>query len=232
MELLRISGKDLGYLALPDFCPRCFWIQRHAKKLPYQIFPGIFSSIDSYTKKVTHAYFDSNKKLMAWLQNYGLFGEPIKIPSNFKLQNESANTLLTGTPDEIIKLDAGSYAILDYKTAKYTSTSDELMPIYMVQLNAYADIAESVGFTPIQSLFLIYYEPQTNLETTEMQKIISEEGFSMKFKAHIVPIERDKALTSSLLGRAREIYDELIAPQGIAECKDCEALNAIVKIVQ
>jgi hypothetical protein len=44
---IRISGKDLGALALPDFCPRCFWIRRHAPQgLPFQVFPGIFSSID------------------------------------------------------------------------------------------------------------------------------------------------------------------------------------------
>lgn len=49
---LRISAKNLGHLALPGAYPRCFWIQTHFK-LPYQIFPGIFSSIDCYTKKVS-----------------------------------------------------------------------------------------------------------------------------------------------------------------------------------
>ena len=42
-ETHRISGKDLGQLALPSFCPRCFWIGRKAPMgLPYQMFPGIF----------------------------------------------------------------------------------------------------------------------------------------------------------------------------------------------
>ena len=53
MEPLRISAKNLGELAKPDFCPRCFWLRTHAKRLPYQIFPGIFSSIDAYTKRGT-----------------------------------------------------------------------------------------------------------------------------------------------------------------------------------
>ena len=45
---LRISAKSLGELALPDFCPRCFWLKTKARgKLPFQIFPGIFSSIDA-----------------------------------------------------------------------------------------------------------------------------------------------------------------------------------------
>ena len=50
---MRISAKDLGWLAVDDFCSRCFWIERHAKGLPYQVgFPGIFSSIDAYTKNI------------------------------------------------------------------------------------------------------------------------------------------------------------------------------------
>jgi len=51
MTQLRISAKNLGELARPEFCPRCFWLRAHAKRLPFQIFPGIFSSIDAYTKR-------------------------------------------------------------------------------------------------------------------------------------------------------------------------------------
>lgn len=50
MSEIKISAKNLGALAIPDACPRCFWIKNNIKSLPYQIFPGIFSSIDAYTK--------------------------------------------------------------------------------------------------------------------------------------------------------------------------------------
>jgi len=35
MEPFRISAKNLGELALPDFCPRCFWLKLNllARKL-------------------------------------------------------------------------------------------------------------------------------------------------------------------------------------------------------
>jgi len=36
----RISAKNLGELALSDFCPRCFWLKLHIRQLPFQIFPG------------------------------------------------------------------------------------------------------------------------------------------------------------------------------------------------
>jgi len=71
-DQLRISAKDLGELAKPDFCPRCFWLKRHAKPLPFQIFPGIFSSIDSYTKKVVHAWMDRNDGAPFGLENLGI----------------------------------------------------------------------------------------------------------------------------------------------------------------
>jgi len=51
MENLKISAKNLGATALEDFCPRCYWIKlKMGNRLPFQSFPGIFSSIDSYTK--------------------------------------------------------------------------------------------------------------------------------------------------------------------------------------
>ena len=49
---LRISAKTLGELAVPDFCPRCLWLKTHARQLPFQIFPGIFSPIGIFEGRV------------------------------------------------------------------------------------------------------------------------------------------------------------------------------------
>lgn len=67
MTDLRISAKALGELALPDFCLRCFWLKLHARRLPFQIFPGIFRSIDVYTKRVVHAWRASRR---VWLHHH------------------------------------------------------------------------------------------------------------------------------------------------------------------
>ena len=66
---LQISSKDLGTLAMKGFCPRYFWIQRRTKQ-PWQIFPGVFSSIDSYSKKVVHGQFDKSG-MPGWLAPLG-----------------------------------------------------------------------------------------------------------------------------------------------------------------
>jgi len=122
-QQIRISAKHLGILALPDYCPRCFWIQLKSQfKLPWQIFPGIFSSIDSYTKKITWSYYEKYKVLPSWFQKLGEFERPVKIPprKQFSILDKDTNILLTGIPDDIFQRVNGSYFIIDYKTAKFT----------------------------------------------------------------------------------------------------------------
>lgn len=49
----QISGKNLGELNHVAYCERCVWIKlRLQHRLPYQVFPGVFSSIDAYTKRI------------------------------------------------------------------------------------------------------------------------------------------------------------------------------------
>ena len=152
MHPLRISAKRLASLAAPDFCPRCFCLQLKCQfKLPFQIFPGIFSSIDSYSKKVTNRCFEKHGHLPRWLTAAGIDGTPIKVPhhSQFFYFDEQNNITLTGVADEIIKQKDGSYAIIDYKTAKYTNGQDALLAVYEAQLNGYAYIADKIGISPV-----------------------------------------------------------------------------------
>ena len=63
---IRISAKNLGYTALSDFCPRCYWLRlKTGFSLPYQSFPGIFSSIDAFTKHCVHSMIDNGLKTEA-----------------------------------------------------------------------------------------------------------------------------------------------------------------------
>jgi hypothetical protein len=145
---LRISGKHLGQLALPDFCPRCFWLQmRCGHKLPWLIFPGIFSSLDTYQKKITNLHFEQHRCIPRWLDGFGDLGKPTKMPGHktFNVVDAETNIRLTGVPDEILRRDDGSLFVADYKTARYTGTQDELLPMYVVQLNSYSIIAERIG---------------------------------------------------------------------------------------
>jgi CRISPR/Cas system-associated exonuclease Cas4 (RecB family) len=235
MPQIRVSAKDLGVLALPNFCPRCFWIKMHcANKLPFQIFPGIFSSIDSYTKKVTSAHFARYNQLPAWLGELGELGKPVKVPhySKFCVVDQKTDILLSGMPDEILKRNDSSYFIIDYKTSKFTKAQDSLLPLYEVQLNAYAYIGKRQGFDPVSGIALVYMEPQTDLTQDELDSILQEDGFLMGFAGHVLQLKLEaEQKIPPLLKEARRIYDLESPPPSNQECRDCKLLNQLIVTV-
>jgi len=225
-----ISAKALGELALPNFCPRCFWIKLNAK-LPYQIFPGIFSSIDAYTKNVVHNYFDTYDCCPTWLKEVGDVIGYKKAPhsSKFSIVDKDTNIILNGIPDDIFVLSDCSFAIIDYKTAKFTGTQDGLFPIYKVQLNGYALIGENNGFNPISRLALIYMEPVALKDIEHENKHHRDDGFNMVFSAKILDVELNADLIKPLLHKAREIFDMNNPPNCVSGCENCQRLEDVVK---
>ena len=78
---ITISATELGNYATRYPCLRCAWIRMHVKDLPYQTFPSIFSSIDSFTKNVISAFFEKFSRLPDWLEEIGEVTENIKPPN-------------------------------------------------------------------------------------------------------------------------------------------------------
>ena len=231
MTPLRISGKNLGQLALPDFCPRCFWLRLHCEgKLPFQIFPSIFSSIDSYCKRITNTYYEKHGRLPKWFDALGALGQPIAIPhhSKFNFLDPATGILLTGAPDEIFKRPDSTLFIPDYKTARLSQHQDKLHGMYAVQLNAYAVIAEKTGMGKVSGLALIYYEPQTSVGADDVDSVVAPDGFAMRFSAKVLPVALEPDKIPPLLARVREIYDLQFPPTGRAGCKDCRSLEELL----
>jgi len=232
---LRISAKTLGELALPGFCPRCFWLKTKARgKLPFQIFPGIFSSIDAYTKRVVHAWMDRNGGAPFGLDDLGEVTGYIDPPhwSRFTMEIPKHKILLTGAPDGILTFGDGSIAIIDYKTAKFTPAQDELMPMYVVQLNGYAVIAEHLGIGRVSKLALVYAEPVTDEQTASQPEIHTDDGFSMPFSVSVHPVKLAPDMLEPLYHQAREIYGLPEAPEGREACKDCERLDELMLLAR
>lgn len=204
-----ISGKDLGQLALKDFCPRCFWIERKLGKAP-SIFPGIFSTIDSLTKKsVKRSYLERNC-LPEWLPIENAV-KPIEFPRISVPMLEYGGWILTGDPDEVFEMDDGSYHIVDYKTAKFTNRQDDLLPMYQVQLNAYALALPVYNIKPITKLSLLYCEPKEELD--------SDEIFCLGFTIQPLEITLQPEIIGDLLFKARSILENNVPPPSIINCK-------------
>ena len=231
LDAFRISAKDLGSLAMPDCCERCFWIHRHYK-IPFQIFPGIFSSIDSYTKKVVHGYFEKYKKAPDWMAPLGKIKNYVEPPSRkeFRVFDDSSGVTLTGVPDEVLVRMDGTYMIIDYKTARYTEKQDEMLPVYDIQLNGYAYIAERCGLKPVVGLALVYTEPRTEEHDAMDEGNRTVDGFKMPFGIKVVSVDLKPDKVLPLMKKTRTIYDNKQPPKGRDGCKDCDCLAKLVEI--
>lgn len=208
-KLKIISAKDLGRLNLPDFCPRCFWIERHLDKPP-SVFPGIFSTLDAVTKRSTHRSFAQRGIAPGWLPVEDA-AEVIEDDTYFKLPVKEGGWVLIGRPDDIFRTSKNTYHIVDYKTAKWTARQDELFPLYEVQLNCYAYLASEYGFDPVTELSLIYCQPNEDLD--------NDDELSLGFKTYKLGVDLNIEIVPKLLIEARRILDlrELPAPSAI--CK-------------
>ncbi len=229
----RISAKTLGSLAMPGACPRCFWINMRCDgELPFQIFPGIFNTIDSYGKRLVETWFNRHGGPPLWLSGLGKIRGFIKPPhhSKFNVLDGETCILLTGMPDAVFQMHDGSHAIVDYKTAKFTAAQDELFPMYEAQLNAYAYIGERSGFRPVSSLALVYTEPATGDASAQEDSNMTPDGFLMGFAAHILSVKIKPDLIPRLLKRARQILDSPSPPPGASGCEDCAALQQLLSL--
>ena len=234
MDEIVIPVRTLGALNLPGYCPRCYWITLRCNgKFPFQIpMPGIFNSIDGYSKAVIHSYFDANNVLPPWFPDVGPVSgyTPSRLLhwSLFRISDAASKIVLRGTPDDVFRLSDGSYHIVDYKTAKATETQDGLYPLYEVQLNVYAWIAQEQGLAPVVGLSLIYMEPETVVDGEMLKTVTGEDRYFLSFRATMKNVNLNPGgMVPGLLKRAREIYYMETAPAGNESCENCELVSRL-----
>lgn len=206
---------------------------RCGNRLPFQIFPGVFSSIDSYSKKITNACHQHRSRLPRWFGVYGNAVRPIHVPhySEFCVVDTAHGIRLTGMPDEILRKVDGSHVIVDYKTARISDAQDALLPLYSVQLNTYAYIAERCGIGRVAGLGIIYYEPRTDVTADDLDGALLDDGFAMPFKAHLIQIPmRPDTMIPPLLKQVRSICDCTVAPDSRDGCQDCLRLRTLLAL--
>ena len=226
-----ISATELGYYASSRFCPRCAWVRLHVNNLPYQSFPGIFSTIDRYNNLIVRNYFQREGSLPGWLNQLGEARTFVDPPhwSRFKVLDEASGLTLRGEADGIFQMADGSYTIIDYKTSKRSGAQRAMLKSYETQLNAYAYIAERLELSPVGRLALVYMEPQTEEETVLDPKLTDDQGFTMGFAAKVVEVDlKPEKLIPPMLRKVKTIAEMERPPAGTPECKDCEALGALI----
>ena len=105
------------------------------------------------------------------------------------------------------------------------------MPIYQVQLNGYAMIAESIGIRPVVGLGLVYYEPRTEVSVDSLDDVLIDSGFNMGFEAHLKSIKLDPVgVVLPLLAEVRKLNDMEVPPSGAKGCRECDKLGEVAGV--
>ena len=228
---VTVSATELGNYAVRYPCMRCAWVRMHVKDLPYQSFPGIFSTIDSYSKKVVLSHFNVNDCLPLWLADLGKVEECVEPPSwrKFSSTDDMTGVTVRGTADAIFLLRDGSYGIADYKTSRYNPTRTTALAAYEIQLNAYAWIAERTGFQPVNSLALVFMEPEGDVPSDAESTPVGPKGFALTFNAKVVPVNRrPESLIPPLLEKVKSVSEMEFPPSPKRGCRDCGKLDTMI----
>lgn len=231
---IRISGKQLAQLNMPDSCDRCFWIKQKVKNLPFQIFPGIFSSIDAFSKKIVHAWIDRAFEMpggrFLFPELEGVTGY-LKAPhwSKFKRLDPLTGITVSGVVDDLLTYQDGTLLIPDYKTAKITDRADSLAPLYRAQLNLYKWVQDSLGKSVVRKLALVYLEPMTDDDQATIRQL-TPEGCTMGFRIVSKSVEINESLPLLLTEQARDILAATTPPKGADGCKDCAAVENLMEV--
>jgi hypothetical protein len=226
-RLKYIGVKDLGNLVLPDFCPRCFWYERHYGPFPSR-FPGIFNVLDSLSKKSVSRSLLERKKIPDWLGISDVvrkveleeIGKVEKMYNRKYLvaQHKESNWILRGDPDIVFELKDGTLHIVDFKTARFTSRQSELFPLYDVQLNGYALLSRK---RLVSRLSLVYCEPKSEL--------LDDINFRLEFTIKVVDIGFNPQKVFELLRKAREIVELKEPPPTRPGCRGtCSYIDKIL----
>ncbi len=229
---VTISAKALGGLNTPDFCERCSWIlAKH--KAPWQIFPSVFGDIDRYTKAAVQGHIARFGGPPTFISD-GVFDGVVGYvePPNwrrFGFLDGETGVYLRCEADGIYKREDGTHVIVDYKTARYTKGQDELLPVYVAQLNAYARIAEAYFGEQfrVSGIALIYFEPP-GPGAQVREGAVTYTGLEMSLRATVHEVALDEGLVPRLLDEVRRLRDLPAMPDPAPGCKDCASLDALV----
>lgn len=231
-DKLTLSPKQLGEIAKPDFCPRCFWIGNAVKhKYPYGMFPGIFSVLDKYQKDVAWGAVAAGAT-PAWLKPLGEIASivPAMHWSQFSI-TLPGGLVFRGVPDTMLRMKDGSLVIVDEKTAKPKDPGDGLERLYDAQLNGYAKIANEIGIGPVSGLAIVYNVPVPIGPDVQVSSVLGETRYSMYFEPVVRNVDLDIPWVDGLIATAHSIMTSAQCPSGVPGCANCSLINAFKTVL-
>jgi hypothetical protein len=228
MKQFKISAKNLAQLNVDNTCCRCFWnLLQLRHKTPFNIFPSIFSTFDSLQKQLVESTLAKTGKFPKWLGDMADAVGLADSPPRMEHLHSGTNIILVGVPDHVFAWKDGSVSPIDYKTARFSKGQDSLKPLYEAQLDAYSFLLDAKSSLKSERGALVYFEP-AGAETMTL----TDTDYVQPWQVHVSYIDVSGETTLELLDLAREIYEQESAPDGRAECPDCELLHKVASLVE
>lgn len=233
MEQLRISAKQLGNLAKENFCPRCFYLGYKIHfKYPGAIFAGILSKMDAIQKKSVVKYYEKNGHLPQWLEAEGIIGKPLKSPGPKRFTTTINGIVISGSIDLLLETPTGELIIIDFKTSSPKNGYDPFMPVYEVQLQGYAKIAEDMGLGKVAGIYLVYFSAKTQVEEDNVMDYVGEEQLQVSFDIEVKKLDlKPEETLPPLIEAFKEIITAEEIPEGQPGCSECEKLDMILDLL-
>lgn len=214
-KIWKLSPSDFAFLW--QECPRCFYLKVvHQFNRPSIPMPKIFSKIDSqmksyYAGKRTENILTGMPPGVIWDAGRWVESAPIQLTSH------STSCYIKGIFDTTIRLDDGSYALVDYKTSE---AKPEHLDIYSRQLHAYAYALENPGInkyslTPVSRLGLLVFDPHhfTGLEqgSASLDGDLAWQEMTLDYAAFL-----------EFIGEVLDVLEQPTPPPAGEKCPYCE----------
>lgn len=216
MKIWKLSPSDFAFLW--EECQRCFYLKVALDfPRPRAPMPTIFTVIDEQMRQSLHGRRTDG---VALGMPPGVFeyGERWVESETISVQTPDAilRCFVQGRFDTVVRLDDGTYAVVDFKT---TERSAEQIPLYARQLHAYAWALEhpkagELGLGPVTRLGLLVFEPAKFSPTGEASVALSG-GLTW------IEVERDDGAFLGFLAEALSVLEKPAPPGGAPLCPWC-----------
>ena len=201
-------------------CKRCFYLDIRKGLTQPGTFPSIFSKYDIIHKNSTTGM--RTEDICIDIPK-GIFfeGPGSKTLESVDIKCEDGNAgYISGKGDAFLKLDDGSYAVIDFKT---TAMSSDKARDYSTQLHAYKYALENnregkPHLSPITKLGIIVFEPDIDEKMIKTSE--SSQGIIHKTQWFEIPIDEDNFV--SYVKKVVKLLSSQDIPHSAESCQFCE----------
>ena len=210
----KLSPSDFAFLW--EECRRCFYLKvAIGFQRPRPPIPKIFTEIASEMPR-----FFANKRTESLLDTLprGVveYGEKWVQSEALTTSGHASTFFIRGKLDTVLKLDDGSYAVIDFKTSERKS---EHIPLYARQLHAYALALEKpapgkLSLKPVSRLGLLVFEPAAYSNDVRGNAVLSG---SLEW----IEIVRDDGSFLNFIAEVLNVLELPTPPGGSPSCEWC-----------